>query len=222
MEIFRGAHKVTLAYKIYLKRNISDTCYLLKRNAGFGSIVNDKNLKRLFFLTADAAKDFAPKITQALGRQNTYINLNPICESIRTLIVRQSLRKDIKDFLNYGVNLYASFGVFQRAINGFTTFQSEGHSVPKTGKDGFLNFDNLNDYIEHHSLVAPLTFIQLDYLFRIYFSILALLLALNMAHYAQVRLANHAKHRHFKLLKRRLFSSLVHPVANERSRSSTI
>ena len=85
------------------------------------------------------------------------------------------------------MDLYAQFGIIQKGVDGFANFQSK--SVPKTGKDGFLNFDNLNDYIEHHSRVDSLTLFQLDYFFKIYFSVLALLLGLSILHYAHVRLA---------------------------------
>lgn len=184
MSIFKYAPKSSLAYKIYLKRNRNDPCFLLKKNAGLGHLAQMKNLKRLFFLIADLAIDFMPKLFQSIGKQNTYSNLSPICESVRTLIIRKNLRKDIKDYLNFVINLYTSAGIFQKALTGFGEFS--GFIFPKTGSgDAFVNYDNLQSYLEAHSLVSLVTFHSLDYFFRIYFSILTLLLALSLRKYVQ-------------------------------------
>ena len=213
MDIFGGAQKSSLLYKVYEKRNRNNTCFLLKRNVRFGHLMNMKNLDRVFFLIADVAADFAPKIIQAMGTKNTFTYLKPIYESVRTLIRRKNLKKEFADYLDFCIDFYLSLGIFQKGVSGFADFQS--HAMPKTGKDGFVNYYHLSDYIEDHSLVVPLTFYQLDYLFRIYGSILILLAALNMGHYAQARLVDHTKGLLvFPAIWLRLFSRWqVHPAS---------
>ena len=181
MDIFRGAPKSTLSYKIFQKRNEKEPCFLLAQNAKFGHLAEMQHPEKIFYLTAEASKDFTPKIVQAIGRKDTFSNLNPICESVRTLIFRKNFRRDVKNFFVFGVDLYSSFGIFQKGVSGFADFINQG--LPRTGKDGYTNYFSLNDFIQDHSLVAPLSFVQFEYLFKIYFGLLALLLALNMAHY---------------------------------------
>ena len=126
-------------------------------------------------------------------RQATYTNIgDPIIESVRTLIFKKSFRKDLKSFFSISVDRYASYGIFQKAIEGYSEFQRD--VVPKTGgPEGFLNYFSLSEFIEDHSKVDTLKLEQLDYLFRIYFGILTLLLLFNMIHYAKVRLADPVK-----------------------------
>ena len=53
----------------------------------------------------------------------------------------------------------------------------------KDGRNEYNNYNSLQEYIEDHSQVVPLSFPSLDYLFRIYFGILALPVAICVAHW---------------------------------------
>lgn len=188
IQIFKGAPKATLANKIYEKRNRTNTCYMLDPNAAVAHPIMPI-LRRCFTLTADVGIEIGAKIFQSLAGQSTYTNTNPIIESVRTLVFKKTFRKDVKKFFDFGLNLYAAYGIFQKGVDGFSEFQR--HVMPKTGgRDGFMNYLSLMNYINDHSEVVPLKFVQLDYLFRIYFGVLLLFLFCNMAHYAKVRLAN--------------------------------
>ena len=153
-----------------------------------------------------------------MARQSTFTNTNPIIESVRALVFKKNFRKDLRKYFNFVINLYGQYGLFQKGIEGFSDFQS--HSVPKTGgPDGHLNYFSLSDYISHYSKVDVLKFVQLDYLFRIYFAILGLLLFCNMAHYAKVRLASPIRMLMLKILFWFVAPSLpfgkwrIHPVS---------
>lgn len=64
LELFKGAHKSTLAYKIYLKRNSSNPCFWLDKSAQMGDMLIKKNPDKLFWLGVDAAAAFGFKIVQ--------------------------------------------------------------------------------------------------------------------------------------------------------------
>lgn len=51
------------------------------------------------------------------------------------------------------------------------------------GKDGFMNFENVQDYIEENTRIEALQFYRLDYLFRLFITLVSLLLCLNLMHY---------------------------------------
>ena len=182
MDIFRGAPKSTLSYKIFLKQNERKPCFLSSHLAEM------QRLEKIFYLTAEPTKDLSSNIIQAIARKDTFGNLNPICESVRTLIFRKNFRRDIMNFFVFVLNLYSSFGIHQKAISGLGYFINR--RLPRTGKDRYTSYFSLNDFIQDHSLVAPLSFVQFAYLFKIYFALLALPLVLNMAHYARSRLSD--------------------------------
>ena len=155
-----------------------------------------------FTLLADVATEIGTKVFQAMVRQATYTNTNPIIESVRTLVFKKTFRtfkKDPKKFFDYCLNQYASYGIFQKAIEGYADFQR--HAVPKTGgPDGFMNYYSLLQYVEDYSEVDVLKFVQLDYLFRIYFGVLLIACFCNMVHYAKLRFANLVKRGMLKIL----------------------
>lgn len=190
METFSGAPETTLAHKIYMKRNRTKTCYLLERNAPLGHLMTTGILPRSYMLVADAGTDIGTKLFQAMARQATYTNTNPIIESVRALVFKKTFRKDLKKIFDHRLNQYASHGIFKKGIEGYANFQRK--AVPRTGAgpDAFMNYFSLSEYREDHSEVVPLKFVQFDYLFRIYFVVLFAILFCHMAHYAKVRLAN--------------------------------
>ena len=75
-----------------------------------------KNLDKLFFLGVDAGAAFAPKIIQVMGRKDTFINMQPILESPRAIILGNHLKKVYKDYFNLAIVSYSEFGFF---IKGF-------------------------------------------------------------------------------------------------------
>lgn len=217
MEIFRGAPMTTLAWKIYSKRNKTDTCFVLKQGASLAHLATSGLLLRSFVLAPDSGINVASKLIQAGSNRPTYTNQVPIIGSLRTVILAKSFRSDAKKFWDYCVNLYFMFGILKKAAAGYADHTR--YAVPKTGEDGLVNYLSLNEYIEDNSLVAPLRYVQLDYLFRIYFAFLAFILFVNMAHYAYyahytgiVRFAES-----FKRLQLQLVASIsckwrIHPV----------
>lgn len=100
LEIFKGAPKSTLAFKIYQKRNKTKTCFLQEPNAEFGKLWTSGIFPHSFTLASDAAVDLTAKVIQTAAKQSTYTNLDPIIGSIRTVVFRKNCRKDVKKFFS--------------------------------------------------------------------------------------------------------------------------
>ena len=119
LNLFKNAQKNTLAYKLYLKMNSSDPCFVEAKEANLADTLAKKNLNRVFWLGLDVATDFLAKIVQFFGKVDTFINDKPIWQSPRALILRKSLEKNFRNYFNRAINIYCQFGFFSKAFRDF-------------------------------------------------------------------------------------------------------
>lgn len=119
LDNFRFASKGSLMHHIYLKRNKSEICYVLQNN-GFGNIF--KNVDQKFAIVNDQMAELEIKFLHAMGKKDSFINQNPIFQSLRTYIVRKNLRKDIKKYFDSMNNRFTSVGFLVKVILFELTF----------------------------------------------------------------------------------------------------
>lgn len=122
MQIFSAAPKTSFAYKIYLKRNEKNPCYLLDQKAKFGHLMASGILQNSFVMIADIASEIGVKLLQALAKQSTYTNLDPVIESVRTLVFNKRLNKNVKKFFDFALSLYSEVGIFQKGVDGYANY----------------------------------------------------------------------------------------------------
>ena len=119
LEIFKNAHKSTLAHKVYLKMNKSDPCFIETNGATFSDTLTRKKVEKIFWLGLDIASAFLAKIVQFFGRTDTYLNETPIWQSPRALILRRSLDRAFKKYFNLALTLYSEYGFFTKGFRDF-------------------------------------------------------------------------------------------------------
>ena len=79
------------------------------------------------------------------------------------------------------LSLHTECGFTQKVFRDFPNYT--GMKLKKRGgQGGFVHYEGLQDYIAGHKMVTALQFDKLDYLFRIYFSIITAILFVNLVH----------------------------------------
>lgn len=151
-------------------------------------------MNKIFLLGVDSAVSFQSKVVQLFVERDTYTNSIPIWQSPRTMILRKDLRKDFKLYFDLTVNLLREFDFLNKAFRDFPYSQmlESRHQTDSYGRDLYTNFNSLQAYINRHTSIAPLSFADLDYLFRLFFLLLVSplvhLLAVKLARWALVHL----------------------------------
>ena len=168
-------------HKIYEKRNESDPCYFLSGNQ-FGNFIR-KNRFEIFTILPKLGIDLLTRFAQFVLRTDTYMETNlEVYQSIRSFILRKGMKTEKVRISEKHTELLTENGFFIRTVrdppNYFAVkFEKRG------GKDGFMHYDGLQDYVEENTRVEALSFDRLDYLFRVYLSLLMVPLFLKLAHY---------------------------------------
>ena len=133
--------------------------------------------------------DFVPRTIQTMVKRDTYFeNGLEIYQSIRSFIVRKNLKIEKKKFFEKYLETYFENGFVKKVYrnnppNYVMKFEKRG------GKDGFVHYKGLQEYIEANTLVEALPFDKLDYLFRIYLALVTAVLFLCLVQYFAVQLA---------------------------------
>ena len=125
-----------------------------------GNLINNLKLKLLFPISSSLSAAFG-FVKRALENFPNFTgNFAAVLRSCKFLLITDFIKKRFSIFRCSGIQL-----------------------APRGGRGGFLNFDNIADYIDEYTLIEPIRFYKLDYLFRLYAAFLALILLANLLHY---------------------------------------
>ena len=196
--------------------NQSDPCYVVVESQ-LGNFVQ-KEPDKIFTIFPKFTIDLFSRMIQTLLRVNTYIEEKlEVYRSTRTFVTRQWTNDEVKkkDYFERCFSLYIEYGFslkFRRDIPNETRMRFEKQG----GKDGFMHYESLQAYIEANTRVSALTFDRLDYLFRIYLTLVTATLFLNLIHY-YVKKVDLVRIRIWALRVKRKFAAFI---ARMRSRTS--
>ena len=190
--------------------NQNDPCWLIIDNQ-LGNF-KDRNIAEIFVLLPDIGIEIGTKVIQTLMKKSTFVGNDPLFESNRGLLISKNTRKELKKFLNECVNFFLSHGFIKKLIKTIPNYT--GIPLAKTGgKDGFVNYSSIQDYIAEFTFIVPLALDKLDYLFRIYFVFLIIMLFINFAHYLY-ELAYHSLLLYYLAFKKKIASKLLFLITN--------
>ena len=143
---------------------------------------------KIFTILPDVQTEFWVRGIQTFAKRDTYYERGlEIYQSIRNILIRKGLEINKKAFLQKYMKVLLEEGLTAKFLqdsppNYLMKFAERG------GKDGFVHYDGLQEYIEANTLVEALPFDKLDYLFRIYLGLVTAILFLCLAHYFVVQL----------------------------------
>ena len=196
--------------------NQSYPCYVMFESQP-GNFIQ-KETDNIFTIFPKFTIDLFSRMIQTLLRVDTYIEENlEVYRSIRTFSTRLGMNEDIRkrDYFERFIYLYTENGFslkLRRDVPNETGMRLE----KRGGKDGFMHYESLQAYIEAHTRVSALTFDRLDYLFRIYLTLVTATLFLNLIHY-YVKKVDLVRIRIWALRVKRKFAAFI---ARMRSRTS--
>ena len=149
-----------------------------------------REFSKVFTVIPNLLTDFFPRVIQTFARRDTYIERSlEIYQSIRTLVLSKNTgiekRKYFENFLLLFNQHGFSIRLYRNTPPNYTPIKFE----KRGGKDGFVHYESLQEYIAANTQVDALSFYKLDYLFRIYFVLVSAILLINLLHYFVVKIA---------------------------------
>ena len=161
--------------------NQSNPCYVTAENK-FNSDFLKKATTEYFTIVAKIGSNIYARLAQAVIRKDSYIEENfEIYQSVRSFITRKGIKSEKRKHLEKSLGVMIEKGFSSTFLNRFRDF---GIKLEKMGgQDGFQQYSGLQNYIAENTKVTALQFDKLDYLFRIYFAFVIVILLLNLAHY---------------------------------------
>lgn len=149
------------------------------------------------------------RLIQTLLRKDTYIEKSfEIYQIVRSLVFRRGLQTEKKKFIERFISPYTENGFSKKIYRDNVPILFEV-KFESRGKDGFMHFDSLQEYIAVHTRVEALSFDKLDHLFRIYFALIIVVLFVNLAHHLVKMIGIRRIKLRFRRAKRKLNSFLV-------------
>ena len=163
--------------------NQSYPCYVVVESQ-LGNFVQ-KEPDKIFTIFSKYNIDLFSRIAQTFFRVDTYIEEKlEVYRSTRTFVTKQWTNDEVKkkDYFERCFSLYIEYG-FSLKLRRDVPNETGVRLEKRGGNDGFMHYENLQAYIEAHTRVSALTFDRLDYLFRIYLTLVTATLFLNLIHY---------------------------------------
>ena len=155
-------------------------CFIFANN-NFGNI-NQRNISKVFAFLPDLFLWYFPKAVQTFAKKNTFTSDQSFYETLRSFITSKTMEKKIQKLINKCIYNVSEFGFALTYATYFPNYT--GIPLVKTGgKDGFLNYNSLQDFISNNTLIVALSLDKLDYFFRLYFIFSNLILLINLIHY---------------------------------------
>ena len=123
-------------------------------------------------------------------KTDTFLENLELHQSVRTFVIQNGLHAEKESLLAHFLYGFAEAGlasrVFHRIRPNYTPLKLEKVG----GKDGFVHYEGLQEYIEANTRISALQFNQLDYLFRVYLTIVTAILVLHLVHFVAM-IGNH-------------------------------
>lgn len=140
-----------------------------------------RDLQKVFLLLPDINLKLTSRIIQALVKKDTFIGEQKLYEILRAFVVKKNLDKQMLAFLNRYVQTVLQFGLFQRMFTNIPNW-TVLEMAKEGGRDGFMTYLSLSDFIEKNTFIGPLPFSKLDYFFRAYIVLQSLLVVTCLIH----------------------------------------
>lgn len=148
-----------------------------------GNFFAKDSRKTFTIVPLELGLNFLIRLAHTFLRRDTYMEATlALYESIRSFIVRKDLKIEIRKWGEAYLYFLVEHGIAKkiyRSIPNYSGIKFE----KRGGKNGFVHYDGLNEYIEANTKIEALSFDKLDYLFRIYFAVGLVALFVNLAHY---------------------------------------
>ena len=136
----------------------------------------------MFSLASDLYLEHLPKVIQTYVKKNTFVSDQSFYETYRSFIISKTMKKKNQKFINQCIYYFSEYGFVLLITTNFPNYL--GIPLVKTGgKDGFLNYNSLQDYISDNTFTVALSLDKLEYFFRVYFVFSILILLIKMIHY---------------------------------------
>ena len=111
-----------------------------------------KDFRKIFTLLPNIGVDYVTRLAHTFLQRDSYSEMNfEVFESIRTFIVRKTLKREEKCLFERHLNSLKEHGVIERFYSNVPNFF--GIELAKRGgKDGYQHYTSLQDYIDDRSL----------------------------------------------------------------------
>ena len=172
-----------MVHHIYEKRNKTDPCFIYS-DKHFNTFFQ-KDGNNFFILVPHVLKELVKFMVGGLIESDTYVETNLVVyESVRTLMAKKNLEINKKKAVEKHFGLWTEHGCQEKYLRNMPNFFGNG-----AGKDDFVHYNSLGEYLDKNTMATGLAFDKLDYLFRIYFALVIAILLANTAHYWTRKLA---------------------------------
>lgn len=149
-----------------------------------GNVI-DRNKDQVFAITPPIALDFLTRMVQTLMKRDTYfVQSLEVFQSKRSFLLSKTMPMVKRTFFERCIGSYLEYGHSKKFFR--TNPPNLGINFASRGE--FNHYSDLQTYIEKHTRIEALSFDKLDYLFRIYYALLVLILLANFAHYYYLKM----------------------------------
>ena len=182
--------------------NHSNPCYAIVDN----KLNNDflkKETGEYFTILPKVESDVFTRLAQTVMRRDTYMEENfEIYQSIRTFITRKGIEPEKRAYFEKNLELMIEGGFSSSLFDKFGELPSyiEIKLEKVGGQDGFLHYNGLQNYIVENTKVTALMLDKLDYLFRVYFAFVIVVLLLSLANYCFTLIGYKVKKLFFRII----------------------
>ena len=173
-------------HKLYEKRNKTQICYLVVGNQISNEFLQ-KDTSILFTILPHIFLEFLVRAVGVFTRRDTYLESNfEIYQTIRSFVFWKGMSRSKIKYFEESIERYVELGFGEK-------FDRSGE-LPKISaikfepRGDFKHYSSMIDYVEDNTRVEALSFDKLNYLFRIYFVLLVVILFVNFVHYCFVRI----------------------------------
>ena len=165
--------------------NQSNPCYATVDNK-LNSDFLKKKADEYFTIVPKVGSDIYKRLAQTVMRRDTYMEENfEIYQSIRTVITKKGIKPEKRTHFEQRLGQMIEGGFSSSLFDKFGELPSyiEIKLEKVGGQDGFLHYNGLQNYIAENTKVTSLMLDKLDYLFRVYFGFVTVILLLNLVHF---------------------------------------
>ena len=143
------------------------------------------------------------RILQTLVLRDTYLQSDlELFQTMKAFVVPKTMKAEKKAYLEKWMQMFMDYGISVKMYEKVPPVLSI-KLVKRGGEDGFTHYDGLQAYIEANTRVEPLKFDKLDYLFRIYLTLITVILLAKFVHYYVRTIDIVLVHRRLRRLRRR-------------------
>ena len=162
--------------------NKTDPCFMTIDQKPGNFLERDPD--RTFTVAPQVQLDFSSRVIATFTRMDTYFETGlELYQSARTFIIPKSMKFEKRKRLDDYFLKFAEYGFPVKELTEEPPTPLGMKLEKRGGKDGFMHYKGLQEYIAENTKVEPLAFDKLDYLFRLYLTLITVILFVNLVHY---------------------------------------